>query len=227
MEENNNEKNLNIIIAIVIGLIILGICGLGFACYKIIQKDKEKIIVKNDSFANLQLGLNNEKGEENIDIQTKEEVNEEEQLSKSNQLLEEITEKFNSSNFSKELNENENIYMKANLMGNSINIFIQALGQVVNITWSLEDNILISKVISYEGADPYILSTKALCAVAFMDCVAQVKGYNENILLNELNKDKAMYFTLENEGVEIEVLENDGGLIYKIDLESDLSFLRR
>ena len=112
-------------------------------------------------------------------------------------------------------------------MGNNINIIIQVIGEVVNITWSLQDNILVSKVLTYEGANPYIFSTKALASVAFMDCVAQAKGYNENELLDELNKDKSMYYTVENEGVEIEVIENDGGLIFKIDLESDLSFLRR
>ena len=59
-----------------------------------------------------------------------------------------------------------------------------------------------------------------------MDCVAQVKGYAEEEILNELNKDKAQYFTIENEGVEIEIIENDGGFIFRIDLESDLAFLR-
>ena len=137
-------------------------------------------------------------------------------------MLIQIADRYNSCSVTQEMRQ-LGYTMDAIAEGNRINVVSTGEGLYFNVSFLRNDNILSTEIRS-NATDTRLIMIKILLGVTLVDCVAQVKGYPERTLTNALSEDAAMYYTLENEGVEMEVLNNNGMAI-RIDLNSDLSFL--
>lgn len=95
----------------------------------------------------------------------------------------------------------------------------------VSIEFILEDNILYIEVF-YDEIEPMLSAAKMMASILVADCVGALKGYPEGALIKAVTKENAKNFTIENEGIEIRQLNSEQSGMIKIDLKSDLPFLK-
>lgn len=155
-------------------------------------------------------GVENNNGETNVEESTEDPV------------LVQIVDRFNSCSATQEMRQ-LGYTMNATTQENRINVVSSGDGLYFNVIFLRNDNIL-STEIRHNTVEPRSTLIKTLLGINLVDCVSQLKGYPERTLTLALNEEVASNYTLENEGVEIKSLDNNG-IAIRIDLNSEFSFL--
>lgn len=155
-------------------------------------------------------GVENNNGETNVEESTEDPV------------LVQIVDRFNSCSATQEMRQ-LGYTMNATTQENRINVVSSGDGLYFNVIFVRNDNIL-STEIRHNTVEPRSTLIKTLLGINLVDCVSQLKGYPERTLTLALNEEVASNYTLENEGVEIKSLDNNG-IAIRIDLNSEFSFL--
>lgn len=167
--------------------------------------------------------IDEENQRENIEENSDTEVEEENDLDPEEEeepILNQIVNKFNNSNTTREMIM-RGYPMRASASENQIIITTGTTGLTIQQEFYLDNNILSTAVDKYEEQSE-IAAMKLLLASTLFDCVAQLKGHQPKALTNKLLGEDFLDFTIENEGVQF----IDGDVItMKIDINGEFSFL--
>lgn len=219
---SSNITTFFLIIIIIIVLILVG----GFIVLNkdVFFKKTDKSLVENFVQENIVIGISEtENTQESIDTIQNDDLETNSQTDVTDSMLIQIVNRYNSCSATQEMRQ-QGYTQYATNQGNNINIISSGDGLYFNVNFVCQDNILSTEV-RVDATESREIIAKIMLGITLLDSVAQIKGYPERTLTNALNEDAAMYYTLENEGVEMEVLGNNEGMAIKIDLDSDLSFL--
>lgn len=103
---------------------------------------------------------------------------------------------------------------------------------IYNFSFYLEfvktGNILSTEILSDVDNPEYIPEKSFIeltLAAILIDCVGQVKGYPEGRIMEILGEDRALEFTINNEGVELKPIDGGRKISVKVDLNSNFPFL--
>ena len=131
--------------------------------------------------------------------------------------LEEIATSFNNCDTVKGYATNGSVW-KATSSGNKLMITVTANDETTNVEYTLEDTIL-SANFSKENA-----LTELAVSMILTDCIGQLHGYSDGELFTTLNSEKVVNYTVENEGLEIIELPDNGYQI-KIDISKKIPLI--
>lgn len=212
----------NLVTILLVFLIIIIILLFGLYIYiitskynnYIAEKPQNMLIIDNNSV--LEKEESTEETMESITVVEKDTQLEESTLSK-------IANIFNICNASQNIRLH-GYTMNAMSTENRIEVSSSGNGLYFNIEFILYNNILYTEIM-YNEDDPRITAIKLILAIILVDCVGQVKGYPDGTLFTALRDEVAMNYTIEKEGVEIKQLVNGDGIVVKVDIDSNFSFL--
>ena len=220
MEEKEGTNKIVVAIAIILLAIIIGIV------VKVAILDSSKLDMKTSS----------ELLVEQTELKYKQKEKAKEQNSNTSEIelgdavhndkrLEKLATIYNDSTFIKELNAKGTI-AKANAVGNSLNIYINGNGTVLDVKMNLEGNILSTEVEKHTAEESN--NAKSLIAFRLLDSIGVYNGLEEGTLFKKITSDlkNIESYSLENNGFEIKDLENENGFIFKVDLNNDFSIKR-
>ena len=223
MEEKEGTNKIVIVIAIILLALIIGIV------VKVAVLDSSKLDMKTSS--ELLVEQTEIKYKQKEQEKTKEQTTtntEEMELGEAvpnDQRLEKLATIYNNSSFIKELNEKGTI-AKANVVNDTLNIYINGKGIVLDVKLKLEGNVLSTEIEKHTPEE--ISNAKSLIAIRLIDSVGVDKGLEEGVLYKKLNSDLKNLgsYSLEKDGFEIKDIENGNGFILKIDLNNSFSYSR-
>lgn len=226
----------NLVTILLVFLILILVFGLGVAIYKIITEDNKddieiaevserpeisefmQLIDDENSILNEEENTNEIISSTTVDeknIQTKDK----------DITLSKIANIFNNC-YTSQIIRLQGYPINAMATDNTITVASSADGVNFFVTEFILDNNILYTEVMYNDADSRITAIKVILAVALIDSVGQIKGYPEKMLSKALGEEVAMNYTIEKEGVEIKQL-NDSGMVLKVDLNSDFSFLNK
>lgn len=216
------KENLVTILLVSLIIIIILLFGLYIYIYiitskynnYIVETPQNMLIIDNNSV--LEKEENTEETMESITVVEKDTQLEESTLSK-------IANIFNICNASQNIRLH-GYTMNAMSTENRIEVSSSGNGHYFNIEFILYNNILYTEIM-YNEDDPRITAIKVILAIILVDCVGQVKGYPDGTLFTALGDEVAMNYTIEKEGVEIKQLVNGDGIVVKVDIDSNFTFL--
>lgn len=140
-------------------------------------------------------------------------------------ILDKIKEKFNNCSFTSGMRK-KGYTVVATAVGNELDVFCGGYNVGIDIIFKLDNNNILSSEILFDD-DNSDAVLKLLLSIVTIDCIAQLKGYDEYSFRDASNNEKVLNYTLKKEGVEIKKFGKEEGLRVKVDLNSDFSFLKK
>ncbi len=216
----NNEKE-GLTIILIISFIILILLLLGIFIYILIREDNknDNIDVAEASTSEVAINLGENKTEGlSLDgtVSTETDVNTDTRLTQ-------MADIFNNSKFAQNM-ISQGYTINATPSGTGVNVSSSGDGLYFNVQFILNNNIL-SADISNNEVDARMVAIKLFLAVEFVDSAGQLRGFPEGALFNALGKEEYVNYTLENEGAEIKLIDDENKIVVRVNLNSDFSFL--
>lgn len=145
-------------------------------------------------------------------------------VNENEEMLKPIIDKFNSCTVVQRLKA-QDVQINAHIEGNQIVIFYAKFGGSSVVRFTNTNNILSTEIVT--KSDPYVSATDALFSTVLIDCIGQIKGLPEGKIEGELNGEELPTYSLEKDGLEMLIGEENGkpSIIFNVDLTSNFPTL--
>lgn len=178
------------------------------------ENRKQNTIIKNEVVQNIAK-------QNNIKIES----TENKEISASESIIIKAIELFNKCEYVSNL-KLQNVYTNATKNDDKITIKCGVGQYAITTEVILNGNILYSNIVNSLEQPAEKMATQVLIASVFIDCIGQAKGYQVNELYSSLTLPDCESYTLENEGILIEMPEDNSSITIRVDLNNDFSFLK-